>query len=168
MSTEFYADLKDMDAWDMESMPSGLVAASMDGRLQIGICYGNGDRRRAVVNLIQGNGHDYASIEELCSSGKPYFSKWSEYLPIEFFDTPLRFSWHIPIELQEPAEEIDNPEDYQRGMLDFWDSFLHDDVPIYHGSTHPIGTWKELKDALFGEKRYMEPSRFVQGTARLF
>ena len=112
--------------------------------------------------------HTPASIEELRSSGKPYFSKWSRESPIEFFETKLRFCWYIPMELQESTGETESPEDYQNAMLDFWDSILEDMIPVYHSSTYPIDTWKDLREAIFGDDRYMEPSRFVQGTVKLF
>ena len=145
-------------------MPSRLVAATDKNRLLVGICYSNGDRRKAVRDLVNKIGDRCAGIEELCLSRREFFSKWSKDSPIEFFNTQMRFSWYIPIGPQEQAEETNSSEDYQMEMLNFWDSFLSDDTPIYHNSTHLIYTWKSLKDAIFGEKAYMEPSRFVQGT----
>ncbi len=177
MSTEFYVHIKDLDACDRVS-PQLAIIASGD-TLTIGTSRGNQDRKKSLADLLQKKYgewpeetfpyHISASMEELQLSNKPYFSKWSKGSPIEFFDTDLRFYWNIPAELQRPSKETVNPEDYQRGVLDFWDSVLDDTIPVYHGSAyHPIDTWKDLKDAIFGEKRYMEPSRFVQGTVKLF
>jgi len=178
MSTEFYVDLRDFNEWNRTSMPSELIAIASNGRLQIGTCFGNANRRGTLANLMQEkygewpagtfSKHTPASVEELCSSRKPFFSKWSRESPIEFFDTKLRFCWYIPMELQEPAEETESPDDYQRAMFDFWNSVLEYMTPLYHGSIYPIDTWKDLREAIFGDNRYMEPSRFVQGSARLF
>jgi hypothetical protein len=177
MSIEFHVDLKDFNERNKENIPSELVATASDGRLQVGTCFGNGDRRRVLTGLVYekygerptGTSSKYtsASIEELCSSEKPYFSKWSRENPIEFFDTRLRFCWYIPMELQEPAEETESPEDYQRAMLELWNSILEDITPVYHNSIYSIDTWKDLREAIFSDNRYMEPSRFVQGTVRL-
>jgi len=178
MSTEFYVDLKDFNEWNRQNLPQDLVKTASFGRLQIGTCRGNGDRRRTLVNLVQEkygewpeghfSNHEPASIEELRSSRKPYFSKWSRDSPIEFFDTKLRFCWYIPMMLQEPADETKSPEEYQKAMFDFWNSILDDMTPVHHGSAYPIDTWKDLREAIFGDSRYMEPSRFVQGSVRLF
>lgn len=177
MSTEFHIDLNDFNLWDRESLPSELVATASDGRLQIGTCRGNAYRRKTLLNLVQEKYGEWpagtfseltsASIEELRSSGKSYFSKWSGDSPIEFFNTNLRFCWYIPIELQEPSKKTKSPEDYQKAMFDFWNSILEDTTPIYHSSTYPIDTWKDLGEAIFGDNRYMEPSRFIQGTVKL-
>lgn len=177
MSTEFYVDLKDFNEWDRKSLPSKLVATASDDRLQIGTCRGNSNRIETLSKLVQEKSGEWsagtfsrihlASIEELRSSGKQHFSKWSRESQIEFFETQLRFCWYIPMELQEPAEETESPEDYQETMLDFWNSILEDTTPVYHSSTYQINTWKNLREAIFGDGKYMEPSRFIQGTVRL-
>ncbi len=177
MSTEFHVDLNDFNVWDRESLPSELVATASDGRLQIGTCRGNADRKRTLAILMQErygewpvgtfSNRIFTSAEELCSSCKPYFSKWSRNSPIEFFDTKLRFCWYIPMELQESPKETKSSEDYQRAMFDFWNSILEDTTPIHHSSTYPIDTWKDLGEAIFGDNRYMEPSIFIQGTIKL-
>ena len=70
--------------------------------------------------------------------------------------------------LQEPVDETESSEYYQRSMFDFWNSILEDNTPIYHSSAYLIDTWRDLREAIFGDNRYMEPSRFVQGTVRMF
>jgi len=163
MGTDFYVDLNDFNEWNKENIPPELVAIASDGRLQIGTCQGNASRKGTLVNLVQEKYGEWpagtfsentlASIEELRSSGKPYFSKWSRESPIEFFETKLRFCWYIPMELQEPVEETESPEDYQKTMFDFWNSILEDMTPVYHISTHPIDTWKDLREAIFGDNK---------------
>ena len=185
MSTEFYVDLNDFNEWDRNNFPLELVATASDGRLQIGKCFANGDRNDNLINLLSKEygvwppktlpEHANSLVSELRLSEKPYFSKWGENSQIEFFDTKLRFCWYIPMALQKPVEETEDSEgeslgsseDYQKTMLDFWNVLLKDRTPIYHGSTHQIEAWEDLREAIFGENRYMEPSRFIQGSVRV-
>lgn len=175
MTTEFYAELKDLER---EALPEGLLLTANDGRLEIGACRGNSDRRKSLALLIQErdgewpagtfSGRSCVTISELVSSRKHYYSKWNYDSPIEFFDTDLRFCWQIPILLQSGEEsesnEIQEPEDFQKAMLDFWNSILKEGTPVYHSSLYPINNWEDLREAIFGNRRYIEPSRFVQGT----
>lgn len=178
MSTEFNVDLEDISSWNQESLPIELIATAGGGRLQIGTCYCNGNRATTLRRLAQDGykncsiphffNRGFPSIGELCSSKKPYFSKWSGDSPIEFFNTKLRFSWYIPVGLQESDDGEDDPEDFQKAMFGFWDSILGEMTPIHHGSTHPIDNWKDLSGTIFGDNRYMESSRFTQGTFSQF
>jgi len=128
--------LNDFSEWNRQNIPQELVSTAVDGKLQIGTSRSNGNRKNTLVNLVQerygewqhGTFSEYmpASIEELRSSTKPYFSKWSKEAPIEFFETPVRFSWYIPVHLQKPDDEIQSQEEFQRGMIEFWNSFLDD------------------------------------------
>ncbi|MBS3142254.1 hypothetical protein J4464_02590 [Candidatus Woesearchaeota archaeon] len=174
MATEVYVDLKDFDAWNMANVPDELAATASGGRLQVGTCFGNSDRRATLSRLVQESCGEWtpetrspyiaASIDELRSSDKPHFSKWSHESPIEFFNTALRFSWHIPLVLQEAPETPQTAEEFAKAMFDFWNSILSDMTPVYHSSLYPISTWKALSEAIIGDYRYMESSRIVQGT----
>ncbi|MBI5061597.1 MAG: hypothetical protein HZB67_04775 [Candidatus Aenigmarchaeota archaeon] len=169
MSTEFYVRSENL------TITPTLAAMIHDGRVEIGVCYGNSDRQRKLADLIQeryGEWPDgtcksrYASsvsIEELRLSEKPYYSKWSENSQIEFFDTKLRFCWYIPLLLHSKGNVSETYQEYQEKMLSFWDSVLASDTPVHHHDSYPIKNWQDLRDAIIGENRYMEPSRFTQG-----
>jgi len=149
MSTEFYVNMDDI----IGEIPIELRYQESDRLIPIGTRFGNGDREYKLDRLIQEElgliKHSFfsesATIEELRSSDKPYFSKWGKDSEIEFFDTKTRFSWH------------------SNYALDFWDSVLDDSTNIVdeYGSEM---SWKELKEAITGPDRYMEQSRFIQGT----
>jgi hypothetical protein len=75
----------------------------------------------------------------------------------------MRFCWHVPISLQQRPSEDDEKNEFGMDMLYFWNSILREDTPIYHSSSHQVKDWKDLKEAICGETRYMEPSNLVQG-----
>ncbi|MFH1358975.1 MAG: hypothetical protein ABIH37_03750 [archaeon] len=171
MTTEFYTKVEYLDKKRISKELEILISRET---IEIGTCRGNSNRDRDLLFLKQEQHGEWPSglpyqvtpsIEELTSSGEPYYSKWDNENPIEFFNTALRFCWNIPIAVQEISAEEVSAEEFQRRMVNFWDSILRDKTPVYHGSHYPIDTWQDLRKAIFGDERYMEPSRYVQGTS---
>lgn len=99
-----------------------------------------------------------ATLDQLLSSTKPYFSK-AEGGSIEFYDTHLRFQWSFnPFALKNLSER--NQTMFCRMLPDFWKDALKDKTPVYEHlgkRTKSYMTWKELQEAMSGPNRWMTP-----------
>lgn len=106
-------------------------------------------------------------IKDLASVDKPFYSRWSNDSPIEFFDYRTRFSY-APIgdfECQDATLE-DDPEQLEvDSVFEYWDKHLKKDVLLIANDT-TIRTWGDLKGALRGESAYIGESKFSQGTLK--
>ncbi|MFA5019855.1 MAG: hypothetical protein WC533_02035 [Candidatus Pacearchaeota archaeon] len=175
MSTEFYVHIDELADWNRKSIPRGLIKMKDGNNLLIGICRGNQDRHIVLSDLLHEQLGEWelgrfskncpATIKELRSSDKPFYAKWSKESPIEFFDKSLRFCWSV--NLAGKNREINCPDEYHQRLLELWGSFLDNETSVYHGSSYPIYNWENLKEAVFGEERIMEPSMFAQGSTRI-
>jgi len=180
MSSNWYASLDGFKNKGDISKEFFRGAIEMDNvpYILIGTSFSNADRRVWLHRLFQEECGEFPeeqkvqgmpTITELRSSRKPYFSKW-ENQRIEFFGMPTRFSFHIPILLQECMDDEDEigsgENDFTSEMLNYWDDILHDYAKIERLGIESL-TWMEFKQRISGPMRTMEPSRYVQGTLEL-
>ena len=87
-------------------------------------------------------------IHDLTSTNKPFYSKWGKNDPLEFFVHSRRFSYAS-----------------QEKGFEYWNELLEDDTPIIANDI-AIRTWGDIKEALHGDNRIMDESKFSQGTFR--
>ena len=78
---------------------------------------------------------------------------------LEFFGTSRRFCWYVPLEFLVGKGEPSPRHTIHDAMCYYWDNRIKDDTPIRTlGSAYNIETWRDLKKAVFGSNRIMEPS----------
>ena len=169
MPSEFYIGLREQEK---EVIPLELLCFEEENQLHIGTSFGNTDREAHLNKLMDGfygEENENVKVDDLFYSDRRYFSKWGEG-PLEFFDKPRRFTWHIPKELCSKDDELYVEGNLGNKMFNFWDNILDDNTPIEHCSPvhEDIYTWKDLKNSLTGPDREMDISQFIYGTfARL-
>ena len=148
-------------------------------KVQIGTSFANAERIRHLYRLVQETTGEflkeppiipiYATIDELRSSDKTYYSKWGIESQIEFFDTQTRFSFCAPLEILKcTKKKVQKQEEnnFAKEMCSFWDSLLNEWTEVEELGLATMN-WHGLKEAIFGFNRYMEPSGFMQGTLKL-
>ena len=161
---------------------AGLRGTEYDRPILLGTRYLNGDRYDTLYRRIHERFGEtappsflrsFATVEELQSSDKPYFSKWSRDSEIEFFGTAARFCW-APIRPPRAEDYMRmgrrqgiSPRQLDRdAIFEYWNAALDDAIRIDAESWSDM-SWHQLKEDLFGNNRTMEPSRYVGGTLLL-
>ena len=162
MSTKYYVNLKHLK----QEISVELAYIIEESGVPIGTSFSNADREKNIANLLTGrfaaSELDFSSFEqamkELNSSDKLFYTKWDKKSPIEFFDTRLRFSFYVPSDIL-----IDAEKGVVKTMLEFWDSRMNELTPIIHHGSYPIESWSDLRNAITGPDRIMEPVNYTSG-----